>query len=95
MRSVRTKAKWFVRQKSASSDKSPYIFMKREMSNIIKYLIVYGVLLVMPVVIIAICEVVRDRLQGGTMSTDELWQTPFMTMGLMLGSVLIIVFFSL
>lgn len=93
MRSVRTKAKLSVRQKSASSDKSPYIFMKREIANIIKYLIVYGVLLVMPVVIIAICEVVRDRLQGGTMSTDELWQTPFMTMGLMLGSVLIIVFF--
>ena len=35
--------------------------MKREIANIIKYLIVYGVLLVMPVVIIAICEVVRDR----------------------------------
>ncbi len=68
--------------------------MKREMSNIIKYLIFYWGILVLPVVIIAICVVVGNRLQGGTMSTDELWQTPFMTMGLMLGSVLIIVFFS-
>ena len=67
--------------------------MKREIANIIKYLIVYGVLLVLPVVIIAICEVVRDRLQGGTMSSDELWQTPFMTTGMMLGSMLIIACF--
>lgn len=93
MRSARTKATWFVRQKFASSDNSPYIFMKREIANIIKYIIVYGVLLVMPVVIIAICEVVRDRLQGGTMSSDELWQTPFMTTGMMLGSMLIIACF--
>ncbi len=46
--------------------------MKREIANIIKYLIVYGVLLVLPVVIIAICVVVGNRLQGGTMSSDEL-----------------------
>ncbi len=64
--------------------------MKREIANIIKYLIVYGVLLVLPVAIIAICEVVRDRVQGGTMTSDEVWQTPFMTTGMMLGSMLII-----
>ena len=67
--------------------------MKREIANIIKYLIVYGVLLVLPVAIIAICEVVRDRLQGGTMTSDEVWQTPFMTTGIMLGSVLTIACF--
>ena len=67
--------------------------MKREIANIIKYLIVYGLLLVLPVVIIAICVVAGNRLQGGTMSSDELWQTPFMTTGMMLGSMLIIACF--
>ncbi|MBQ5937374.1 MAG: CPBP family intramembrane metalloprotease [Bacteroidaceae bacterium] len=67
--------------------------MKREIANIIKYLIVYGVLLVFPVVIIAICEVVGNRLQGGTMNSDEVWETPFMTTGMMLGSMLIIACF--
>lgn len=50
--------------------------MKREIANIIKYLIVYGVLFVLPVVIIAICVVVGNRLQGGTMSSDELSIAP-------------------
>ena len=67
--------------------------MKREIANIIKYLIVFGVLLVLPAAVIAIFEVVSDRLQGGTMSSDELWQTPFMTTGMMLGSMLIIACF--
>lgn len=50
--------------------------MKREIANIIKYLIVYGVLLVLPVVIIAICVVVGNRLQDGTMTSDELSIAP-------------------
>lgn len=62
--------------------------MKRESLNIIKYLLVYGFLLVAPVTIIAVIEVVSNRLQGVTMSDDELWATPYMTTGLVLAFVI-------
>ncbi len=67
--------------------------MKRESLNIIKYLLVYGFLLVAPVTIIAVIEVVSNRLQGVTMSDDELWATPYMTTGLVLGTALNIIVF--
>ncbi len=54
---------------------------------------VYGVLLVSPPAIVAICEVVADRLHGGTMDSDSVWQTPFMTASMLLGTVLAIVVF--
>ncbi len=63
------------------------------LSDIIRYLIVYGVLLVSPPAIVAICEVVADRLHGGTMDSDSVWQTPFMTASMLLGTVLAIVVF--
>ena len=67
--------------------------MKREIINIIKYLVVFEVLLVLPASIIGICEIVTDRQQGGTMTSKEIWETPFMTTGMILGSMLIIACF--
>ncbi len=67
--------------------------MKREITNIIKYLIVFGVLVVLPASIIVICELLRDRQQGGSMTSDDIWETPFMTTGIMLGFVLVIACF--
>lgn len=63
------------------------------LSDIIKYLIFYGMLLVLPPAIVAICIVVVDRLHGGTMDSDSVWQTPFMTASMLLGTVLAIVVF--
>ena len=64
--------------------------MKKELKNILKYLVVYGILLVTPAVLLAFVEVVADRMRGGTMNSDEVWNSPFMTSALLLGSLLII-----
>lgn len=67
--------------------------MKKELKNILKYLVVYGILLVTPAVLLAIVEVVADRMRGGTMNSYEVWNSPFMTSALLLGSLLIIAVF--
>lgn len=67
--------------------------MKKELKNILKYLVVYGILLVTPAALLAIVEVVADRMRGGTMNSDEVWNSPFMTSALLLGSLLIIAVF--
>ena len=67
--------------------------MKKELTNIAKYLATYGLMLVDPVTILAIVMVVYDRLHGGAMDSDMLWQTPYMTAGMMAGSLLCIVAF--
>ncbi|MBO7608956.1 MAG: CPBP family intramembrane metalloprotease [Muribaculaceae bacterium] len=61
--------------------------------DIIKYLLVYGLLLVTPVTIIAVIEVVSDHLKGGTMDSEAVWQTPYMTTGLLVGTLLCIAVF--
>lgn len=67
--------------------------MKKELTNIAKYLATYGLMLVGPVTILAIVMVVYDRLHGGAMDSDMLWQSPYMTAGMMAGSLLCIVVF--
>ena len=67
--------------------------MKKELINIIKYLATYGLLLVGPVTILAVATVVNDHLHGGTMDGDTVWQTPYMTTGVTLGTLLCIVVF--
>ena len=66
---------------------------KRKILDIVKYLLVYGLLLVTPVTIIAVTEVVADHLRGGTMDSDAVWQTPYITTGLLIGALLCIAVF--
>ena len=67
--------------------------MRKEIINIIKYIAVYFVLLVTPVALVAVCEVANNHLHGGTMTSDEVWQTPYMTLGMLVCSLLIIAVF--
>lgn len=56
--------------------------------RIIKYLVVYGLLLVTPVVLVTIVVVVNDRLNGDTMNSDTLWNSPYMVPAIALGTLL-------
>ena len=59
--------------------------MKKELKNILKYLVVYGILLVTPAVLLAFVEVVADRMRGGTMNSDEVWNSPLHDLGVTFG----------
>lgn len=62
-------------------------------SKILKYLIVYGLLLVAPAVAVAIVLVVKDRLNGGTMDSDTVWDSPYMLPAIAVGTLLNIIVF--
>ena len=66
---------------------------RREIANIIKYLAVYGLLLVGPPTLLAIGVVANNHLHGGSMNSDMVWQSPWMTTGLLIGTLLNIVIF--
>ena len=61
--------------------------------KILKYLVVYGLLLVAPVVVVAIILVVNDRLNGGTMDSDTVWDSPYMVPAMAVGTLLNIIVF--
>ena len=62
-------------------------------SKILKYLAVYGLLLVAPAVVVAIVLVVNDRLNGGTMDSDTVWDSPYMVPAMAVGTLLNIIVF--
>ena len=61
--------------------------------KILKYLVVYGLLLVFPAVVVAIVLVVKDRLNGGTMDSDTVWNSPYMVPAMAVGVLLNIIVF--
>lgn len=66
---------------------------RKEIVNILKYLAVYGLLLVSVPALLAIVLVVNDHLHGGNMSSDTVWQSPWMTTGMLIGTLLNIAVF--
>ena len=61
--------------------------------KILKYLVVYGLLLVAPAVVVAIILVVIDKLNGGTMDSDTIWDSPYMVPAIAVGTLLNIIVF--
>lgn len=61
--------------------------------KILKYIVVYGLLLAGPAALTAIVLVVIDRLNGGSMDSDSVWESPYMQPAMLLGQVLIIAVF--
>ncbi len=61
--------------------------------KILKYLLVYGLLLVGPAALLAIAVVVIDRLNGGTMDSDAVWDSPYMVPAIAVGTLLNIIVF--
>ena len=62
-------------------------------SKILKYLAVYGLLLVAPALMVAIILVVNDRLNGGTMDSDTVWDSPYIVPAMAVGTLLNIIVF--
>lgn len=61
--------------------------------KIIKYILVYMLLLLGPVVVVVLAIVLNDHLAGGTMNSDDLWNMPYLIPAVVLGAVLIIIVF--
>ena len=59
----------------------------------LKYLVVYGLLLVAPAVVVAIVLIVIDKLNGGTMNSDTVWESPCMVPAIAVGTLLNIMVF--
>lgn len=59
----------------------------------LKYLVVYGLLLVAPAVVVAIVLIVIDKLNGGTMNSDTVWESPCMVPAIAVGTLLNIIVF--
>ena len=66
---------------------------RREIVNIIKYLAVYGFLLVAAPTVFAVVLVVNDRLHGGSMNSDTMWESPWLITGMLIGTLLNIAVF--
>ena len=66
---------------------------RREIVNIIKYLAVYGFLLVATPTVFAVVLVVNDRLHGGSMNSDTMWESPWLITGMLIGTLLNIAVF--
>ena len=65
----------------------------KDVWKILKYLVCYGLLLVAPVVVVAIILVVIDKLNGGTMDSDTVWDSPYMVPAIAVGTLLNIIVF--
>ena len=65
----------------------------KPIKKILKYLVVYGLLLVAPAVLVAIVTLVKDRLNGGTMDSDTVWDSPYMVPAITVGTLLNIIVF--
>lgn len=63
------------------------------MLAVLKYLAVYGLMLVTPALVVAIVLVVNDKLNGGTMNSDTVWDSPYMVPALAVGTLLNIIVF--
>ena len=61
--------------------------------KILKYLFIYGLLLVVPAVVVAIVVIVIDKLNGGTMDSDAVWDSPYMVPAIAVGTLLNIIVF--
>ena len=61
--------------------------------KILKYLVVYGLLLVAPVVAMVIVVIVNDKLNGGTMDSDAVWDSPYIVPAIAVGTLLNIIVF--
>ena len=65
----------------------------KQILKILKYLIVYGLLMVGPAVVVTIVVVVINRQNGCTMNSDAVWDSPYMLPALAVGTLLNIIVF--
>ena len=65
----------------------------KSIGKILKYLVVYGLLLVAPAVVVAMILVVNDKLNGGAMDSDAVWDSPYMVPAIGVGTLLNIIMF--
>ena len=65
----------------------------KSFTKILKYLVVYGLLLVAPAAVVAIILVVVSKLNGGTMDSDAVWDSPYMVPAIAVGTLLNIIVF--
>ncbi len=61
--------------------------------KILKYLLVYGLLLVGPATVVAIILTIVGAINGGTVNHDAVWDSPYMVPALAVGTLLNIIVF--